>query len=54
MEEAEEYIKWLNSAPDRIKGRTRKIVPYIDGKYIIDDNGQLKVDRNMVKYDIVN
>ena len=54
MEEAEEYVRWLNSAPDRIKPKTRGIISYSDDRYIINNGGTYKVDRNMAKYEILN
>ena len=54
VEEAEEYVQWLNSAPERIRAETQKIISYSDDRYIINTGGTYKVDRNMAKHEIVN
>ena len=54
VEEAEEYVQWLNSAPERIRANAQKIISYSDDRYIINTGGTYKVDRNMAKHEIVN
>ena len=54
MEEAEEYVQWLNSAPERIKPKVQETISYSDERYIINNGGTYKVDRNMAKYEIFN
>ena len=54
VEEAEEYVQWLNSAPERIRAETQKIISYSDDRYIINTGVTYKVDRNMAKHEIVN
>ena len=47
-------MQWLNSAPERIKPNVHKAVSYSDDRYIINNGGTYKVDRNMAKYEIFN
>lgn len=54
MEEADEYVQWLNSAPERIRAKAQAAVSYSDDRYIINTGGTYRVDRNMAKYEIVN
>lgn len=54
IEEAEGYVSWVNSAPEKMREKAIKSISYMNEKYIIEDNGQLKVDRNMANYEIVN
>lgn len=54
VEEAEEYLQWLNSAPERIRAKAYQTISYSDDRYIINTGGTYKVDRNMARYEIVS
>ena len=47
-------MQWLNSAPERIRSKAHGIISYSDERYIINNGGTYKVDRNMAKFEIFN
>lgn len=47
-------MQWLNSAPDKIKPKIQETISYRDDRYIINNGGTYKVDRNMAKFEIFN
>ena len=54
LAEAEEIARSLNGLPDRFKAKLIRQLPYMNEPYIQVAGNELKIDRNMANFDIVN
>lgn len=54
VEKTEHDLEHINALSDQMKTSIIRNLPYINGKFIRDEDGKLTVDRNMAKYEIVN
>ena len=54
VEKTEHDLEHINALSDQMKTSIIRNLPYINGKFICEEDGKLTVDRNMAKYEIVN
>jgi len=54
LEETEKSVIWLNNAPEKMKPKVIKQLPYLNEPYIKVVGNDVMIDRNMANFDIVN
>ena len=53
VKKTEQDLEHINALSEEFRASIIRSLPYINGPFVIEDNGKLTVDRNMAKLDIV-